>query len=149
MAIVLGSGREGGRPVSPLSPVSDAVLGWLRGAAVVAGLLALAWVGVKLEQHGADRIQANWDEAERKREKAEADERREGSRFGAQAGQNHEDDKRALEAALRRKNGALDEALKKAAQCGPTAGDVVLPGELGVHLNDIRAPGPATSEPAG
>ena len=134
--------------MSPLSPVSDALLGWLRGAAVVAVLLGLACVGVKLEQHGADRIQAKWDKAEQKRKDAETQEIREGARFGAQAGQNHENDKRALEAALRRKNGALDEALKKAAQCGPTAGDVVLPGELGVHLNDLRATRSTPGEPA-
>lgn len=134
--------------MSPLSLIPDAAKGWLCGAAVVAGLLALAWVGVKLEQHGADRIQAKWDKAERDRKDAEDQERREGRNAGAQAGQNHENDKRALEAALRRKNGALDEALTKAAQCGRTAADVVLPGALGVHLNSIRAPGPAAGEPA-
>jgi flagellar biosynthesis/type III secretory pathway M-ring protein FliF/YscJ len=115
--------------------------------ALVVGVL-LTWVVIKADQHGADRIQAKWDKADADRKAAETAEVREGARFGAQAGQNHEDDKRALEAALRRKNGALDEALKKAAQCGPTAADVVLPGALGVHLNDIRPPGPAASEPA-
>lgn len=122
---------------------------WWGKALVVFSLLTFA--GVKLERHGANRIQAKWDKAELDRKTAETTEIREGARFGAQAGQNHETDKRALEAALRRKNGALNEALEKAAQCGRTAADVVLPGALGVHLNtlsSVRAAGSTAAEPA-
>lgn len=122
---------------------------WWVKALVIGSLLVFA--AIKIERHGADRIQAKWDKAERDRKDAQDAEIREGRRFGDQAGQNHEADKRALEAALRRKNGALDEALEKAAQCGPTAGDVVVPGALGVRLNElshVRAAGSAPAEPA-
>lgn len=125
------------------------IVPWWAKALVVFSLLTFA--GIKLERHGADRIQAKWDKAERDRKDAQDQEIREGRNAGDQAGQNHEADKRALEAALRRKNGALDEALKKAAQCGRTAADVVLPGELGLYLNtlsSVRAAGPSASEPA-
>lgn len=126
------------------------LLPWWALAAI--GGVLLVWVGARVEQHGADRIQARWDQAEQARQALEREQLREDARLGGQAGMNHEQDKQALERVLRKTKGALDDALKRAATCGPTAGDVVVPGALGVRLNEVsraRAAGSAASEPVG
>lgn len=129
------------------------VMGALRAAALVGLALGVVRVGVLIEQHGADRVQRQWDAVELQRAQAAADQRREDTRIANAASAQHETDRAAIEAALRRSQGALNAALQRPAECGPTASDLVLPGALGVRLNAIRAagggaPGPGAAEPA-
>lgn len=133
-----------------LDLVPGPVMGWLRAVAAIAAVLAVAWAAVKLEQHGADRIQAKWNASKLADQAAVDDQRREDARINGAASANHQAATAAALAALRRNKGALDDALQRASQCGPTAGDMVLPGELGMHLNEISAAGStgaAGSEP--
>ncbi len=131
--------------------IPDRVLAGLKAVAVVAVLLGVAWVLVKIEQHGADRVQADWDASKLADQQAIEVQRRDDARINNAASAQHERDRAAAMAALQRNQGAVDAALQRASQCGPTAGDAVVPGELGVHLNAISAaiaPGAASSEPA-
>ena len=118
---------------------------------IVVTLAALGWVGIKVEQHGADRIQTKWDKAEADRKEKERLATQQDASLGNQGSQTHEDDRNRLQAELNKTQGKLDAALKRPARCGPTAGDVVVPGDLGVRLNAITvaAPaGPTTGKPA-
>lgn len=96
-----------------LDLVRAPVMGWLRGAAVIAAVLALAWAAVKLEQHGADCIQAKWDASKLADQAAIDDQRREDARINGAAITNHQADTTAALAAVRRNKGALDEALQR------------------------------------
>ena len=125
--------------------------GILAGLLVLALVLGLARAAVWFEQRGADRVQAKWDKAELDRSLAEQETKREDARMGAQASETHEKERQAMQVATARNRKASHEDLRKPAHCGPTAGDAVVPGSLGVYLNSIlRAgqAGPAASQPA-
>ena len=131
--------------------VPGPVLGVLAGALVLAIVLGLARAAVWFEQRGADRVQAKWDKAELERSAAEQETKREDARMGAQASQAHEADRQAMGEAVTRNRGVSRDDMRKPAKCGPTVGDAVVPGSLGLYLNQIlRAgqAGPAASKPA-
>ena len=117
----------------------------------VAGALAAShwWAYSK----GGDSVRIDWREAEAEAQRLAARSRAAGAAAGHAAAVRLEADRDAIRRALQRTSKELEDALNRPPlQCPRTVGDAVVPGALGVRLNDIdRAieAGATAGQPAG
>jgi hypothetical protein len=119
------------------------------GGLVIAAVLATLWgYGRRERLVGRAEVQAQWDADKAERMRQAFDAFRSSERAGNAAGARHEAAVRAIRKELAHVSIELEQALQRPISCPPAglrAGDVPIPGELGVRLNAIRAAGAASA----